>query len=129
MEEDPFAILEAMVIAGFAVGANTGYVYIRGEYPLATRRIETAAAALRDQGWLGPSVGGSGFPFDVEVRRGGGAYICGEETALMNSIEGRARRTTLQTTLSDRARTVQSTDAHQQRRDSGQRATDRRSRW
>jgi len=89
MEEDPFAILEAMVIAGFAVGANTGYVYIRGEYPLATRRIETAAAALREQGWLGPSVGGSGFAFDVEVRRGGGAYICGEETALMNSIEGR----------------------------------------
>ncbi len=89
LEEDPFAILEAMAIAGVAVGATSGYVYIRGEYPLAARRIEAAAAALRARGLLGDDIEGSGFGFDVEVRRGGGAYICGEETALMNSIEGR----------------------------------------
>jgi len=89
LEEDPFAILEAMAIAGIAVGATSGYVYIRGEYPLAARRIEAAAAALRERGLLGDNIEGSGLGFDVEVRRGGGAYICGEETALMNSIEGR----------------------------------------
>jgi NADH-quinone oxidoreductase subunit F len=89
LEEDPLAILEAMVIGGFAVGANRGYVYVRGEYPLAARRVEAAANALRSRGLLGSDIEGSGFSFEVEVWRGGGAYICGEETALMNSIEGR----------------------------------------
>jgi NADH-quinone oxidoreductase subunit F len=89
LEEDPFAILEAMVIAGFAVGAANGFVYIRGEYALAARRLVHAIAELRAHGELGPRVLGTDFAFDIEVRRGGGAYICGEETALMNSIEGR----------------------------------------
>jgi NADH-quinone oxidoreductase subunit F len=88
MEWDPFAVLEAMTIAGFATGADRGFLYIRGEYPLATARLTNAIAALRSRGLLGSNVLDSGFAFDVELRRGAGAYICGEETALFNSIEG-----------------------------------------
>ncbi|MEC9302114.1 MAG: NADH-ubiquinone oxidoreductase-F iron-sulfur binding region domain-containing protein, partial [Acidobacteriota bacterium] len=88
MEEDPFAIVESMTIAGFAVGAEQGYLYIRGEYPLATERLEHAIRECRSAGLLGPDVMGSGFCFDIDVRRGAGAYICGEETALFSSIEG-----------------------------------------
>jgi NADH-quinone oxidoreductase subunit F len=88
MEEDPFALVEAMTIAAFATGCERGYVYIRGEYPLALERVETALAAARARGLLGPNVLGRGFAFDIETRRGAGAYICGEETALFNSIEG-----------------------------------------
>ena len=88
MELDPFGLLEAMTIAGYATGCETGYLYIRGEYPLATRRPQAAIEAARRRGYLGPDVMGEGFAFDVELRRGGGAYICGEETALLNSLEG-----------------------------------------
>jgi NADH-quinone oxidoreductase subunit F len=88
MEEDPFALVEAMTIVAFATGCEKGYIYIRGEYPLATERLETAIAAARAAGLLGPDILGKGLAFDVEVRRGAGAYICGEETALFNSIEG-----------------------------------------
>ncbi|HEX9855312.1 MAG TPA: NAD(P)H-dependent oxidoreductase subunit E [Acidimicrobiia bacterium] len=88
LEGDPFAVIEALTIAGFATGAVRGFVYIRGEYPLATHRVETAIAAARSAGLLGEDVMGAGFAFDVELRRGAGAYICGEETALFNSIEG-----------------------------------------
>jgi NADH-quinone oxidoreductase subunit F len=88
MEEDPFAVVEAMTIVAFAAGCEHGYVYIRGEYPLAMERIEAAIAAARAGGFLGGSVAGRQIRFDLEVRRGAGAYICGEETALFNSIEG-----------------------------------------
>lgn len=88
IESDPFAIVEAMTIAGFAVGATRGFFYIRGEYPEGQARFESAVAAARDAGLLGEDVLGSGVSFDIEVRRGAGAYICGEETALFNSIEG-----------------------------------------
>ena len=88
MEYDPFAVLEAMTIAGLATGSERGYLYIRGEYPLALARLENARAALRQAGLLGANVMGSDLAFDVELRRGAGAYICGEETALFNSIEG-----------------------------------------
>ncbi|PYT91716.1 MAG: NADH-quinone oxidoreductase subunit E, partial [Acidobacteria bacterium] len=88
MEGDPFAILEGMTIAAFAVGARKGYVYIRGEYPFATKQMEKAIQAARAHNYLGDNVLGSGFSFDIEIRRGAGAYICGEETALFNSIEG-----------------------------------------
>ena len=88
MEEDPFALVEAMTIAGYAVGAERGYVYIRGEYPLAVARMTGAVAAARERGLLGESILGERLRFDIEVRRGAGAYICGEETALFNSIEG-----------------------------------------
>jgi NADH-quinone oxidoreductase subunit F len=89
MEEDPFAVLEGMTIGGFAAGCERGYVYLRGEYPLAAERLGRAVAACRAAGLLGRDVMGAGFAFDVEIRRGGGAYICGEETALFNSIEGK----------------------------------------
>lgn len=88
IEGDPFAIVEAMTIAAFATGCELGYIYIRGEYPRATLRMREAIAAARAAGYLGDNVMGRGFRFEIEVRRGAGAYICGEETALMESIEG-----------------------------------------
>jgi len=88
MEGDPFAILEGMTIAALAVGAQHGYIYIRGEYPLATERLVHAIEEARAQGLLGDNILGRGLRFDIELRRGAGAYICGEETALFNSIEG-----------------------------------------
>jgi NADH-quinone oxidoreductase subunit F len=89
MEHDPFSLVEAMTIAGFATGCERGYLYIRGEYPLATERLENAIRRCYERGLLGENVLGDGVRFDLELRRGAGAYICGEETALMNSIEGR----------------------------------------
>ncbi len=88
LEEDPYAVIEAMTIVAYAAGCETGYVYVRGEYPLARERIAHAAAQARARGFLGEDILGSGLRFDIEVRRGAGAYICGEETALFNSIEG-----------------------------------------
>lgn len=88
MEGDPFAVVEAMTIYGFATGATRGFVYVRGEYPSAEQRLSHAIAQAYEAGLLGSDVGGKGFTFDLEVRRGAGAYICGEETALFASIEG-----------------------------------------
>ena len=88
LENDPFALIEAMTIAGFATGATKGWIYIRGEYPLATERLDQAIVAARQAGFLGERIARSSFAFDVEIRRGAGAYICGEETALFNSLEG-----------------------------------------
>ena len=88
MEGDPFAILEGMTIAALAVGAQKGYIYIRGEYPLATERLRHAIDEARAHGLLGDNILGRRLRFDIELRRGAGAYICGEETALFNSIEG-----------------------------------------
>ena len=89
MEGDPFVLIEGMTIAGLAVGATRGYVYIRSEYPHACRVMEGAIAVARAAGRLGPDVWGSGIAFDLEVRMGAGAYICGEETALLESLEGK----------------------------------------
>ena len=89
LEHDPFALLEAMAIAGFATGCEKGYIYLRGEYPLALERLENAILACRERGFLGSNILGDGVRFDVELRRGAGAYICGEETALLNSLEGK----------------------------------------
>lgn len=88
LEGDPHSVLEAMAIAGYAMGANTGIVYIRAEYPLAIHRLETAIKQAREYNFLGKDLFGSGFDFDVEIRLGAGAFVCGEETALINSIEG-----------------------------------------
>jgi NADH-quinone oxidoreductase subunit F len=88
MEEDPFALIEAMTIAGIAIGARQGYIYIRGEYPRATTRLQQAIAQATSRGWLGDNIGGDGVSFHLEIRRGAGAYICGEETSLFNSLEG-----------------------------------------
>ncbi|MFV8182468.1 MULTISPECIES: NAD(P)H-dependent oxidoreductase subunit E [unclassified Streptomyces] len=88
LEGDPFALVESMTIAAYATGAHRGYLYLRGEYPRALRRMEHAIAQARARGFLGDDVLGQGYAFDIEIRRGAGAYICGEETALFNSIEG-----------------------------------------
>ncbi|MFG2476014.1 NAD(P)H-dependent oxidoreductase subunit E [Streptomyces fagopyri] len=88
MEGDPYALVEAMTVAGYAIGAHQGYLYLRGEYPRALRRMEHAIGRARARGLLGDDVLGQGYAFDIEIRRGAGAYICGEETALFNSIEG-----------------------------------------
>jgi len=88
MEGDAFAVLEGLTIAGFVTGARRGYIYLRGEYPLAAERMQQAIGSAQENGFLGNNVLGSGLQFDVEIRRGAGAYICGEETALFNSIEG-----------------------------------------
>jgi NADH-quinone oxidoreductase subunit F len=89
MESDPFALVEALTVMGYACGAEQGYIYVRGEYPLAEARLAHAVQAARARGLLGPDVMGEGFSFDIEVRRGAGAYIAGEETALINSLEGK----------------------------------------
>ena len=89
LEGDPHAVIEGMAIAARAIGAERGYVYVRAEYPLAISRLRTALARARDRGWLGTDVLGTGFDFDIELRIGAGAFVCGEETALLASIEGR----------------------------------------
>jgi NADH-quinone oxidoreductase subunit F len=89
MENDPFALVEAATIAGLATGSEKGFVYLRGEYPLAEARLSEAISQARARGYLGADIGGSGSTFDLEIRRGAGAYIAGEETALFNSLEGR----------------------------------------
>lgn len=88
MEGDPFAVLEGMTIAAFVTGARLGYIYLRGEYPRAAQRMQLAIESACQNGFLGENILGSGLQFKVEIRRGAGAYICGEETALFNSIEG-----------------------------------------
>ena len=88
LEGDPHSILEAMAIAGYAIGANQGYIYVRAEYPIAVDRLKIALAQAREYGMLGKNIFGSGFDFDIDLRLGAGAFVCGEETALMTSIEG-----------------------------------------
>ena len=88
LEGDPHAVIEAMTIAGYAVGANQGYVYIRAEYPIAVKRLQIAIDQAREYGLLGDNILGTGFKFNLDIRLGAGAFVCGEETALMTSIEG-----------------------------------------
>jgi len=89
LEGDPHSVIEAMAIAGYAIGAGQGYAYVRAEYPLAVERLEIAIQQARERGFLGTDILGSGFSFDLEIRMGSGAFVCGEETALMTSIEGK----------------------------------------
>ena len=89
LEGDPHSIIEAMTIAGYAIGATQGYVYIRAEYPIAVKRLQIAIDQAREYGLLGKNIFDSGFDFDIELRLGAGAFVCGEETALMTSIEGK----------------------------------------
>ena len=88
LEGDPHAVLEAMTIAGYTIGSIQGYIYVRAEYPIAVKRLEIAINQSREMGFLGKDIFGSGFDFDIELRLGAGAFVCGEETALMTSIEG-----------------------------------------
>ena len=88
LEGDPHVVLEAMAIAGYAIGASQGYIYVRAEYPIAVHRLQIAIKQAREYGLLGKDIFGTGFHFDIELRLGAGAFVCGEETALMTSIEG-----------------------------------------
>ncbi|MDD4164065.1 MAG: NADH-quinone oxidoreductase subunit NuoF [Eubacteriales bacterium] len=88
LEGDPHAVIEAMAIAGYAIGADEGYIYVRAEYPIAIERLEIAIAQAREYNLLGKDIFGSGFNFDIQLRFGAGAFVCGEETALLTSIEG-----------------------------------------
>ena len=88
LEGDPHAVLEAMAIAGYAIGSDQGYIYVRAEYPIAVKRLEIAIEQARDYGLLGEDIFGTGFNFNISIRLGAGAFVCGEETALMNSIQG-----------------------------------------
>lgn len=88
LEGDPHVVIEAMAIAGYAIGATQGYIYIRAEYPIAVQRLQIAINQAREYGMLGKDIFGSGFDFDLDIRLGAGAFVCGEETALMTSIEG-----------------------------------------
>ena len=89
LEGDPNAVVEAMAIAGYAIGASQGYVYVRAEYPIAVKRLQVAINEAREYGLLGKNILGTGFDFDLDIRLGAGAFVCGEETALMQSIEGK----------------------------------------
>ena len=88
LEGDPHVVLEAMAIAGYAIGASQGYIYVRAEYPIAVKRLQIAIGQAREYGLLGKNIFDSGFDFDIDIRLGAGAFVCGEETALMTSIEG-----------------------------------------
>ncbi|MDK2806476.1 MAG: NADP-reducing hydrogenase subunit HndC [Thermoanaerobacterium sp.] len=89
LEGDPHSVLEAMAIAGYAIGANHGYIYVRAEYPLAVKRLQIAIDQAREYGLLGKNIFNTGFDFDIEIRLGAGAFVCGEETALLNSVMGK----------------------------------------
>lgn len=89
LEGDPHCVIEAMMIAGYTIGANKGYIYVRAEYPIAVQRLKIAIAQAKEYGILGENIWNTGFDFDVEIRLGAGAFVCGEETALLESIEGR----------------------------------------
>jgi len=89
MESDPMGLIESMAIAGFAVGASKGYIYLRSEYPLTHSILSRAIATARDAGWLGDNIKDSGFDFDIELHLGAGSYVCGEETAMLESLEGK----------------------------------------
>ena len=89
LEGDPHTVIEAMAIAAYAIGAQYGYVYVRAEYPMAVHRLSIAIEQAREKGLLGKNIFGSDFSFDLEIRYGAGAFVCGEETALLNSVEGK----------------------------------------
>ena len=95
MEGDPHSILEAMAIAGYAIGANEGEIYIRAEYPLAVKRLQIAMKQATDLGLLGDNIMGTDFSFHINIKYGAGAFVCGEETALIHSIEGHRGEPTL----------------------------------
>src|SRR5690606_27130380 len=89
LENDPHAVLEGMAIGGYAVGADKGFIYVRAEYPIAVKRLKVAIEQAKELGILGNNILGTGFNFDIELRLGSGAFVCGEGTALIESIEGK----------------------------------------
>jgi formate dehydrogenase iron-sulfur subunit len=115
MEGDPYCLIEGMTIAGIAVGATQGYIYLRSEYPHAFATLKEAIVRARAAGWLGQDVRGSGKAFELEVRLGAGAYICGEETSLLESLEGKRGIVRFKPPLPALRRPVRQADRHQQR--------------
>ena len=122
MEQDPFAVIEALTIAGITTGCERGYVYIRGEYPLATERLATRSRKRAPARLPRRRRDGHGAAFDIELRRGAGAYICGEETALFNSLEGKRGEPRNKPPFPVQRGAVRQAHRHQQRRDADQRA-------
>ena len=116
LEGDPHAVLEAMAIAGYAIGADQGYIYVRAEYPIAVKRLEIAIEQAREYGLLGEDIFGTGFNFDIDIRLGAGAFVCGEETALMNSIEGKPRRAVAPSAVPGGTRACSGKPTHSQQR-------------
>lgn len=114
LEGDPHSVLEAMEIAGYTIGANKGFIYVRAEYPIAVTRLQIAIDQARDYGILGKNIFGTGFDFDIEIRLGAGAFVCGEETALLESIEGKRRSTSCKTSISCREWTLGQTNPYKQ---------------
>ena len=114
MEGDPFVLIEGMTIAAIAVGATQGYIYCRSEYPHAFRTMQRAIAIAYESGYLGANVAGSGKRFDLDVRLGAGAYICGEETSLLESLEGKTRPDPSQAAAARDRRPVRQADGGQQ---------------
>ncbi len=114
LEGDPHSVIEAMIIAGYAIGASQGYIYVRAEYPIAVERLDIAIRQAREYGLLGEDILGKGFNFNLELRLGAGAFVCGEETALMTSVEGKAGRTPAKASFSRGKRSVWKTNDFEQ---------------
>ena len=117
LESDPHSLLEGMAIGGYITGATQGIIYVRAEYPLAVHRLNVAIAQARDYGLLGKNILGCGFDFDIELIEGAGAFVCGEETALIASLEGRAGRSRPRPPYPGAERALGLSDQHQQCRD------------
>ena len=124
LESDPHALIEGMLIGARAIGASEGVVYVRAEYPLAIVRLQKAIDQAREKGYLGNDIFGTGFDFDLRIKAGAGAFVCGEETALIASLEGERGDAQTKTTLSGAERLLEQTDQYQQRRNLCQCALD-----
>ena len=114
MEGDPLSLIEGMLICGYAVGASKGYIYLRSEYPIVAKVFQAAIEKALEAGWLGKNIKGSGFDFDVELRIGAGAYVCGEETSLLEISRGQARHRARQAAAAGACRALRQADGHQQ---------------
>ncbi len=120
LEGNPFSVLEGLTIGAYAIGSHEGYFYVRQEYPLAVENVTLAIKQAEEYGFLGKNILGSGFDFTIRVHRGAGAFVCGEETALLMSLEGKAGRAKSEATLSGRERALGQADQHKQCGDMGQ---------
>jgi len=128
LEADPHAVFEGLIIAAYAVGAAEGYIYVRAEYPLAVSRLRIALQQSQECGYLGNSILGSGFNFTIHLREGAGAFVCGEETALVASIEGQRGMPHPRPPISCPIGTLRKTDQYQQCEDTGHGSIDHRAR-
>ena len=124
IEGDPHCLIEGMTIGGYAIGSDQGYIYVRAEYPLAIKRLEYAIDEAASAGCWARTFSAPDFSFDIDLKLGAGAFVCGEETALIASIEGRRGDAEAQAAVSRAAAASTTAHAHQQRRDLGQRARD-----